>query len=62
MKWRRVTEPEVLAVLHAPDRVEESIESRRNAYKSVDDRLFKVTYAAEQEDIVVITVIEKERM
>lgn len=62
MKWRRVTEVEVLAVLDNPDRIEESIETRRNAYKLVDDRLLKVTYADEEGDVVVITVIEKERM
>jgi hypothetical protein len=62
MKWRRVSETEALAVLNDPDRVEESIDNRRNAYKSVGDRLLKVTYAAEQEDVVIITVIEKEQV
>lgn len=62
MKWRRVSEAQVLAVLNNPDRKEESIESRLNAYKLVDDRFLKVTYAEEAEDIVVITVIEKEPM
>jgi Domain of unknown function (DUF4258) len=62
MKWRRISETEVLAVLNHPDRVEESIDNRRNAYKSLDSRILKVTYAVEQEDVVVITVIEKERM
>jgi hypothetical protein len=60
MKWRRVAEAEVLSVLDAPDRVEESIDERRNAYKLMGDRLLKVTYVDEEGDIVVITVIEKE--
>jgi hypothetical protein len=60
MKWRRVSEVEVLTVLDKPDRIEGSIESRRNAYKLVSDRLLKVTYAVQDGDIVVITVIEKE--
>jgi Domain of unknown function (DUF4258) len=60
MKWRRVSEAEVLSVLDAPDRVEESIDERRNAHKLVDDRLLKVTYVDEAGDIVVITVMEKE--
>lgn len=47
-------------MLNAPDRVEESIDERRNAYKVVDARLLKVTYVDQAEDIVVITVIEKE--
>jgi hypothetical protein len=62
MKWRRVTEAQVLAVLNNPDRIEESIENRRNAYRFVGNRFLKVTYAGEEGDVVVITVIEKERM
>jgi hypothetical protein len=46
--------------LNAPDRVDDSIGERRNAYKLIDDRLLKVTYVDEAGDIVVITVIEKE--
>ena len=60
MKWRRVSEAEVRSVLDAPDRVEQSIDDRRNAYKSVGNRLLKATYVEEERDIVVITVIEKE--
>ena len=52
----------MLAVLDAPDRVEQGIDKRRNAYKLVGDRFLKVTYVDEEEDIVVITVIEKERV
>ena len=62
MKWRRVSETEVLAVLNDPDRVEDSIDNRFNAYKSLGGRLLKVTYAGEQDDVVVITVIEKEQV
>jgi uncharacterized protein DUF4258 len=62
MKWRRVSETEVLAVLNDLDRVEDSIDNRCNAYKSLDGRLLKVSYAAEQDDVVVITVIEKEEV
>jgi hypothetical protein len=32
MKWRRVSEVEMLSVLDAPNRVDESIDGRRNAY------------------------------
>lgn len=62
MKWRRVSDAEVLSVLDAPDRVEQSIDERSNAYKLVGDRLLKVTYVDEEGDVVVITVIEKERV
>jgi hypothetical protein len=61
MKWRRISESEVLEVLENPDRIEPSVESRRNAYKSLDDRFLKVTYVDENGDAVVITAIEKDR-
>ena len=60
MKWRRVSEADVLSVLDAPERVDESIHERKNAYRTVGDRLLKVTYVDEAGDIVVITVMEKE--
>jgi hypothetical protein len=60
MKWRRIAEAEVLNVLDAPERVEESIHERRNAYRTVGDRLLKVTYVAKNGEVVVVTVIEKE--
>jgi hypothetical protein len=60
MRWRRVSEAEVLSVLDAPARTEQSIDRRSNAYKLVGDRLLKVTYVDEEVDVVVITVIEKE--
>jgi hypothetical protein len=62
MRWRRVSEAEVLSVLDAPVRKEQSIDKRSNAYKLVGDRLLKVTYVDEEADVVVITVIEKERV
>ena len=60
MKWRRVSEAEVVSMLDAPDRVEQSMDGRINAYKSLGDRLLKATYIEEKGDIVLITVIEKE--
>ena len=49
-------------MLDSPDRVERSIDERTNAYKRVGGRLLKVTYVGEEADVVVITVIEKERV
>jgi len=60
MKWRRVSEADVVSVLDAPDSVEQSRDERINAYKLVGDRLLKATYVEEKGNIVVITVIEKE--
>ena len=61
MKWRKVSEAEVAAVLELPDYEEPSIGDRINAYKNVDDRLLKVTHTHEGSNFVVITVIEKQR-
>jgi hypothetical protein len=55
-----VSEVAVLNVLNAPDRVEESMDGRRNAYKVIDNRPLKVTHVDEAGDLVVVTVIEKE--
>ena len=60
MKWRRVSEAEVMDALDNPDRVEETAGQRKNAYKAVGDRLIKVTYTLDSSKTVVITVIEKE--
>jgi len=55
------TEAEVLRVLDAPTRVEDSLADRKNAYKTVNARLLKVTYKDERSDIMVVTVIEQEK-
>ena len=60
MKWRRVSEADVVRVIDAPDRLELSRDERINAFKSLDGRLLKATYVEEEANIVVITVIEKE--
>jgi hypothetical protein len=60
MKWRRVSEAEVLNILNAPDRREQSVDERCNAYKLVGTRLLKATYVEEEGNVVVVTVIEKE--
>ena len=49
-------------MLDSLDRVERSIDERTNAHKRVGGRLLKVTYVGEEADVVVITVIEKERI
>ena len=60
MKWRRVSEADAVRVFEVPDRVEQSLDGRVNAYKLLGDRLLKATYVEEKGNIVVITVIEKE--
>lgn len=62
MKWRRVSEAEVVRVIEAPDRVEPSKDGRINAFRTLGNRLLKATFIEDQPDIVVITVIEKGRV
>jgi len=35
MKWRRITEDEVMSVIAEPDKIEDSLRGRTNAYGSI---------------------------
>lgn len=61
MKWRRISEEEVYLTLNTPDKIEESILGRMNAYKTVGQRYIKVTYKKFSEEILVISVVDKSR-
>jgi hypothetical protein len=61
MKWRNVSATETIAVLEQPDHEEKSTSNRINAYRLLNDRFLKVTYKREGSDVMVVTVIEKER-
>ena len=61
MKWRKVSATETIAVLEQPDHEEKSTSNRINAYRLLNDRFLKVTYKREGSDVMVVTVIEKER-
>ena len=61
MKWRRISEEEVCLTLNTPDKIEESIQGRMNAYKSIGQRYIKVTYKKFSEEILVISVVDKSR-
>jgi hypothetical protein len=61
MKWRRISEEEVKAVVTSPDNLQEAIKGRRNAVKTIGERLLKVAYKLEHDRIVVVTVIDKKQ-
>ena len=61
MKWRRISEKEVYLTLENPDKIEESIKGRINAYKIIDQRHIKVTYKKISEEILVISVVDKSK-
>jgi hypothetical protein len=44
MKWRRITEEEVMTVIAEPDKIENSIRGRTNTYGSTRERYLKVMY------------------
>lgn len=59
MKWRRISEQEVCLALENPDKIEESIKGRTNAYKLIGKRYIKVTYKKTFEGVLVISVVDK---
>ena len=61
MKWRKITEEEAREVISNPERLEDTIHGRKNAFKTIKDRLLKVTYKDDREKLVIITAISKGR-
>jgi hypothetical protein len=59
MKWRKISEEEVLDALNRPERIEQSIRGRVNVYKAVGAKHLKVTYREFSEEILVISVMDK---
>jgi hypothetical protein len=59
MKWRGISEAEVLSVIEAPDRNEASIRGRINLYKRIGRKHLKVTYREFPQELLVISVVDK---
>ena len=59
MKWRRIAEEEVKEAINNPDKLEDTIRDRKNAFKTIKGRLLKITYKHEDDEITVITTIGK---
>lgn len=59
MKWRKISEKEVLSVINEPDSNEVSIKGRINLYKKIGQRCLKVTYKEFPEEILIISVVDK---
>ena len=59
MKWRKIAEAEVKSTIADPDMLQDGIKERKNAFKTFGDRLVKVTYHREGNDIVVVTAVIK---
>lgn len=59
MKWRKITEEEVRTAITNPDTIADIKKGRRNAFKTIEGRLLKITYKPEGEDVIVITAMAK---
>ena len=59
MKWRNIAEEEVRNTILEPEKVEDSIKNRKNAYKWINNKWLKVTFVREDGKITVITAIDK---
>jgi hypothetical protein len=59
MKWRNITEKEIRDTLGDPDRLEDSIKDRKNAFKTVGNRRLKITYKLENDAILIVTTMAK---
>ena len=60
MKWRKISEAEVMMTLENPERIEDIIQGRKNAYRLIGDRLVKVTYKIYPQEILVISAVVKD--
>jgi len=61
MKWRKISEDDIGEVIKNPDYFEYSVYGRINAFKMIQGRLLKITYKAEENEIIVITAMVKGR-
>ena len=59
MKWRKISEEDILRVLDAPDKVKKSVKGRMNAYRVIGQRHIKVSFKEFTEEILVISVVDK---
>lgn len=60
MKWRKIEENEVREAIINPEKLEDTIKGRKNAFKKVEGRSLKVTYLPKgRDEITVITTIVK---
>ena len=59
MKWRRISQEEVVLTLQNPDKIEESVKGRVNANESIGERYIKVTYKKFSDKILVISVVDR---
>jgi hypothetical protein len=61
MKWRKISDEEVVSTISRPEEIQDSIKGRKNAYKHINQKWIKVTFKEEDYRIIIITVIYKDK-
>jgi hypothetical protein len=61
LKWRNISLDDVEACLTHPDKVEQMPTGRTNASKSIGKKLIRVSYVEEEERIMVVSVVDRNR-
>ena len=59
MKWRKISEDEISVAITNPDKSEDTLKGRKNAFKTIRGRLLKITYKPEDDSLLIITAIAK---
>ena len=59
MKWRNISEDEVQNTITNPEKIENSIKGRENAFKHINKKWIKVTFNKDDNKLIIITVIDK---
>lgn len=59
MKWRKISEEDVLFILERPEKTEETSYNRRNSYRTMGKRYLKVTLKESEAEILIISAVDK---
>lgn len=59
MKWRRISEKEAEMAIASADKIENAEKDRLNAYKTIGDKMLKVTYQKTGNRVQIITALWK---
>ncbi|MEW6200765.1 MAG: DUF4258 domain-containing protein [bacterium] len=59
MKWRKISETEVEETLQNPDKEDKTTKGCINRYKTIGQRYIRVTYKEFEDEILVISAVDK---
>jgi len=61
MRMHNISESEIEAAISKPDFIEPSIDGRLNAWKQTGRMFLRVTYKEEQNRMLIITAVKKQK-